>query len=143
MLFTFRSKKKIKQLSLLFILLLFNLPSYAQKGCIIVYSTTSFGNRVYTKSLGTFTECNGYSNVEQFDPNVYTDFSATCTVTPNPLGLVISSNYRNCIVSSSCGVKETFVVDNCPIDSYIIVLLLLITGVACYFIRKNRPAVLS
>ena len=136
MFFTCLTKKKIKQLSLLF-LLFFSIPAFAQTGCIIVYNATSYGNRIYTKSLGTFVTCNGYSNVEQFDPAVYTDFDANCTVTPNPLSLVISSDYRNCIVSFSCGVKQTFVVDNCPLDDYAWLAMLLTGSMAIVLLKRG------
>lgn len=109
----------------------------AQNGCIIVYDTHIADYKVYTKSLGTFTSCNGFNNVEQFDPNVYTSFSPQCTVSPNPLSLITSPNYRNCIIGGSCGVKGNYVIDNCPLDSYVWLALLLVGSMGFVLVKKT------
>ncbi|WP_199140209.1 hypothetical protein [Pedobacter sp. ASV12] len=119
---------------------LLSLNAKAQSGCIVTYDTYIADYKVYTKSLGTFTSCNGFNNVERFDPNVYTTFSPQCTVSPNPLSLITSPNYRNCIVGGGCGVKGNYVIDNCPLDGYAWAALLLVGGAVFSLLRRrSRP----
>jgi hypothetical protein len=127
-------KKKLLFLSLL---LFYQISgSFAQYGCVVVFDTHIDTYKIYTKSLGTTTVCNGF-DVELFDPNVFTDFTAPCSISPNPLSLIISPNYRNCKVGGGCGIKGNYTVINCPLDSPTNIALLFGAGLCFYFFRKK------
>ncbi|RZL16180.1 MAG: hypothetical protein EOO89_11945 [Pedobacter sp.] len=111
--------------------------SRAEYGCIVVYDTYIAQNRIYTKSLGTFTSCNGYTNVERFDPNSFVTFDPQCPPSPNPLSMITSKNYRNCIVAGSCGVKGSYNTFECDLDSILGIFSLVAVSAIMFRIYKK------
>lgn len=110
-----------------------SLMGYAQTGCVIVYGPGSAGTVVYTSSKGTTSTCNGQT-VENFNTSPSVNLAAGCQWSPYPA--TAPATLRNCVVNGSCGVKDNYT-QQCPIDDYAWILLVIAGGFGLYTIRHQ------
>lgn len=93
---------------------------------------------IYTGAPSGTTSCNGYT-VQVYASSPSVGPLNTICYTPT-LPNASPALFRNCVVNGACGIVKTITVVTCPIDDYAAYMILILSTVGVFFIRKLRHA---